>query len=117
MFRSPRDTLTSLIEKEPGFKVVGFAADGLAAVRLVREVKPVLMLMDIHRPGMGGIEATRQITGALPEVKFIGVPVYVEDQVMTAMPAAGASSFVSKNSSPEELTEAIWAAVRSRKGN
>jgi CheY-like chemotaxis protein len=106
-----RDALAALLEREPDFEVVGLAEDGLEGVRLARKVNPDIVLMDVNMPRMDGIEATRQITAELPEIKVIGLSVHAEHQIASEMLAAGAFSFVPKSSSPEELTGAIRAAV------
>jgi signal transduction histidine kinase/CheY-like chemotaxis protein len=111
-----RDALAALLEKEPGFEVVGLAEDGLEAVRLARELRPDVVLMDIHMPRMDGIEAARQITAELPEIKVIGLSVHADHETASEILAAGATSFVPKSSSPQELTEAIRTAVGSTGG-
>jgi len=112
-----RDGLRGLLEKEPGFQIVGEAANGLEAVYLTYEAKPAVVLMDINISVMDGIEATRQIMADLPEIKVIGLSLHAEQQVVSEMLAAGASSFVPKSSSPEELIDAIGTAVGSGKEN
>jgi PAS domain S-box-containing protein len=112
-----RDGLRGLLEKEPGFEIVGEAANGLEAVHRSNEGKPDVVIMDINMPVMDGIEATRQIKQALPEVKVIGLTAYAENSVSSQALSAGASSFVLKGASPEELTKAIWSAVSPGKGH
>jgi PAS domain S-box-containing protein len=112
-----RDGLRGFLEKEPGFEIVGEAANGLEAVHLTSEMKPDVVIMDINMPVMDGIEATRQTKQALPEVKVIGLTAYAQNSVYSQALSAGASSFVLKSASAEELTKAIWSAVRSGKGD
>jgi PAS domain S-box-containing protein len=106
-----RDGLRALLEREPRFRIVGEAANGLEAVRLAHETKPDVALMDVQMPKMNGLEATRRIRQDLPRVKVIGLSVNADDKVMTEMLASGASDFVLKSSTPEELCSAISITV------
>jgi PAS domain S-box-containing protein len=115
-YRLMRDGLRGFLEKEPGFEIVGEAANGLEAVHRSNEAKPDVVIMDIEMPVMDGIEATREIKQALPEVKVIGLVAYDENSVASRVLDAGASSVVPKGSSPEAVSEAIRSAVRSGKG-
>jgi PAS domain S-box-containing protein len=112
-----RDGLRGFLEKEPGFQIVGEAANGLEVVHRSNEAKPDVVIMDINMPVMDGIEATRRITQAFPEVKVIGLTAYGENSAASRVLDAGASSFVLKGSSSEELIKAIRTAVGSRKEN
>jgi DNA-binding NarL/FixJ family response regulator len=98
-----------LLETEDGFEVCGEAADGAAAVRLTRQVRPDVVVMDIRMPGTDGLEATRQITGD-PELSGVRVLVLttfdVDEYVYEAL-RAGASGFLLKDIEPVELLRAL----------
>ena len=71
--RIMRDGLRAMLEKEPDIKVVGEAADGRMAQLLARDLAPDVIIMDVNMPELNGIEATRQITADLREVKIIAL--------------------------------------------
>lgn len=106
-----RKQLASLIDVEGDMEVVGEAEDGLTAVQRTKEVLPDVVLMDVNMPGMNGVDATRQIVTALPAVKVIGVSMSSERQLVEAMLEAGASGYVLKDSSGQELANAIHQVV------
>jgi DNA-binding NarL/FixJ family response regulator len=103
-----------LVDSSPGLAVVGEAADGVAAVRVVRETKPDVVLMDIRMPEMDGIEATRQIVEARDNDKarvLILTTFELDEYVYNAL-RAGASGFLLKDTPPENLLDAIRIIAR-----
>jgi DNA-binding NarL/FixJ family response regulator len=98
-----------LIDSAPDLEVVGEAADGAEAVRLARELRPDVVLMDIRMPTMDGIEATRAIvstpTGA--QTRIIILTTFDLDEYVYDALRAGASGFLLKDTDPETLLEAI----------
>ncbi len=102
-----RKGLTVLLSTERDIKVVGEAVDGLEAVEKAGPLKPDVVLMDLVMPRMDGIEATRRITGAHPEVKILVLTSFAADDKVFPAVKAGALGYLLKDSSPEELLEAI----------
>ncbi|MGO9197256.1 MAG: response regulator [Acidimicrobiales bacterium] len=98
-----------LVDSSSDLQVLGEAADGIEAVRTVRQLRPEVVLMDIRMPGMDGIEATRQIVGA-PEgadTRVLILTTFDLDQYVYDALRAGASGFLLKDTPPEELLDAI----------
>jgi DNA-binding NarL/FixJ family response regulator len=106
-----RDGLRSLLEKQPGMEVVGEAVNGREAVQLAQRSKPDVVIMDINMPVLSGVEATRQIITALPEVKVIALSVHSEISIVVTILQAGASGFLPKDCPFEELAHAINTVV------
>lgn len=104
-----RSAVADLIDHEPGFEVVGQAADGQAAVELARAVRPDILLMDVRMPRMDGIEATAAICAdpALAETRVLVLTTYEVDEYVLRALRAGASGFIGKGTSPAELMDAI----------
>jgi DNA-binding NarL/FixJ family response regulator len=98
-----------IIAATPGFEVVGEAATGDEAVVVARTARPDVMLMDIRMPGMDGLEATRQITGAADtrDVKVLILTTFDLDEYVYAALRAGASGFLLKDTMPADLLHAI----------
>ncbi|MGH7201558.1 MAG: response regulator [Planctomycetaceae bacterium] len=105
-----RQGLASLLEHEPDIEVVGEAADGEEAVVLAESLQPDVILMDYNMPKMTGIEATARILRAQPETRIIGLSLYEEREMASAMRSAGAIAYLSKGCSTDELCRAIRAA-------
>lgn len=105
-----REGLRELISREEDMDVVGEAGDGEETVRLVKELKPEVVLMDIAMPGLNGIEATRQIKEALPRTCILVLTAYDNPEFVSAVIEAGAAGYLLKNVRGKELTNAIRTA-------
>ena len=102
-----RTGLRIVIDTEDDLTVIGEAADGHEALRLIEDLAPDVILMDIRMPGMDGIEATSRITTSHPDTKVIILTTYDIDRYVYDGLRAGASGFLLKDTAPEALTEAI----------
>jgi two-component system, NarL family, response regulator NreC len=107
-----RAGLRVLLGQEAGFEVVGEAATGEEAIERVAELQPNLVLMDLSMPGMGGLEATRQITARHPEVRVLIVTVHAEEEYLLPVLEAGGGGYVMKQSADSELIGAIRTVAR-----
>jgi len=105
-----REGLRELISREEDMDVVGEAGDGEETVRLVKELKPEVVLMDIAMPGLNGIEATGQIKEALPRTCILVLTAYDNPEFVTAVIEAGAVGYLLKNVRGKELINAIRTA-------
>ncbi|WP_433833566.1 response regulator [Actinoplanes sp. CA-015351] len=98
-----------ILDAQPGLRVVGEAGDGHDAVRLVGELEPDVVLMDLRMPGMDGVEATRQIFAGVrsrPVRVLVLTTFNLDDRAATAI-RHGASGFLLKDTTPAQLTDAI----------
>lgn len=103
-----RQGFTVLLDAEDGIEVVGQAVDGLDALAKAAELAPDVVLMDIRMPELGGIEATRRLTGrAGPPVKVLVLTTFDLDEYVYEALRAGASGFLLKDASAQELAQAV----------
>jgi DNA-binding NarL/FixJ family response regulator len=104
--------LRQLLDHYKDIRVVGEAATGFAAVDSARELKPDLVLMDISMPELNGIEATRRIVDADPEIKVVMLSMHADRRYVLEALRAGAKGYLLKDAAPEELMRAVQKVVR-----
>lgn len=103
-----------ILDAQPDIEVVADVADGVAAVRLTRELRPDVCLLDIRMPGLDGLEVTRRLAGpgTTDPVKVVVVTTFDLDEYVTGALEGGASGFLLKDADPALLIEAVRAASR-----
>ncbi|NGO10500.1 response regulator transcription factor [Streptomyces sp. HC44] len=108
-----RSAFRVLVDSEPDMEVVAEASDGAEAVRLAREERADVVLMDIRMPGTDGLAATRLISAdpGLTHVRVVMLTTFEVDEYVVQSLRAGASGFLGKGSEPEELLSAIRIAA------
>ncbi len=106
-----RQGLKALLERD-GFEVIADASDGLEAVRVAREVRPDVAVLDLAMPLLNGLDTAREILQACPETKTILLTVHTEDQYILEALRAGVRGFVVKNQAMTDLIRAIQEVSR-----
>lgn len=109
-----RKGLTDILSGVDDMEVVGAAEDGAAALALAHAVQPHVVLMDISMPGVDGIEATQKLAEMYPRIRVIMLTSYSEREKITEALAAGAVSYLTKDSAPEAVIRTIRVAAQSR---
>ncbi|MCX5752657.1 MAG: response regulator transcription factor, partial [Candidatus Krumholzibacteria bacterium] len=106
-----REGLRPLLEGR-GVEVIGEAGDGLEAVKIVKDLAPQVVIMDVALPRLGGIEATRRIVKGNRDMKVIMLTIHDEPQYVFKSLEAGAKGYLVKDAPLEELMTAIKAVMR-----
>jgi DNA-binding NarL/FixJ family response regulator len=107
-----REGLKAIIQRNPGYEVVGETGRGDTAVQMARELRPDLALVDISLPDQSGIEVAQQLRKALPKIAVMMVTMHSKvDYIVNAF-KAGATGFVTKDSAPERLLQAVDIVLR-----
>ena len=106
-----RRGLRAVLSSDERLDVVAEAENGRIAVQRARHGQPEVVLMDVRMPELDGIAATRELLAAVPEAKVIVLTTFEEDEYIDGALRAGASGFLLKRSSPEELIAAIHAVA------
>lgn len=106
-----RDGLRNILQMEPDMQVVGEAADGESAVRQAESLQPDVVLMDIHLPGIDGIEATRRVRIACPRAAIIILSMHDDDEFLFSAIREGAAGYLLKSLPSSEVVRAVRAAA------
>lgn len=106
-----RDGLRTLIQRETDMDVIAEAEDGKIVVKLVQQLLPDLVIMDIVMPSMNGIDATRDILKKHPTIKVIALSMHSDKRFVIGMLEAGASGYLLKDCAFEELATAVRAVM------
>jgi DNA-binding NarL/FixJ family response regulator len=107
-----RQGLRALLTAEEDIQIVGEAENGREAVQLVKKLLPNVVVMDIAMPVLNGLEATRQITRAVPSTKVLILSSYSDDEYVQQLTEAGAAGYMVKQTAATELLKAIREANR-----
>jgi DNA-binding NarL/FixJ family response regulator len=107
-----RRGVQTILQSFPEWELCGEASNGVDAVRLVNELQPDVVLMDITMPGMNGLEATRIIHNTHPQVKIVLLTLHESTEVLRSGFRAGASGYLLKADAEEELLRALQVVTR-----
>ncbi|MDN7142025.1 UvrY/SirA/GacA family response regulator transcription factor [Pseudomonas sp. JQ170] len=102
-----RTGITRMLADIDDLQVVGQADSGEASLKVARELKPDVVLMDVKMPGIGGLEATRKLLRSHPDVKVVAVTACEEDPFPTRLLQAGAAGYLTKGAGLDEMVQAI----------
>ncbi|HET7128733.1 MAG TPA: response regulator transcription factor [Gaiellaceae bacterium] len=109
--RLVRESLSTLLDLLDGIELVGNAADGEEALELVERNHPDVVLMDLRMPRLDGIEATRRLRERQPNVRVIALTTFADDESVLGALRAGARGYLTKDSSSDQIREAILAVA------
>jgi DNA-binding NarL/FixJ family response regulator len=109
-----RRGLRDLLEKQPGWRVVGEATNGREAVEKAKQLKPDVSILDISMPSLDGLEAARQIVASGSPTKVLILTMYHSDPLIKQMLKAGVRGYVLKSDAASELVQAVEALQRNK---
>jgi DNA-binding NarL/FixJ family response regulator len=102
-----RRGIRSILDSSPEWQFCGEADNGVAAIRLAAELKPDIIIMDVSMPGLNGLEATRVIHEAQPEIKILLLTLHQSVEILRSAFQAGAQGYLLKSEAEQELQRAL----------
>lgn len=111
-----RGGIRTLLEKAPGIVVVGEANDGVEALRLIEDLTPDVLLLDMEMPGLKGIEVAQRLQAAGSPVRVLALSAYDDKQYIFELLANGACGYLIKEEVPENIVEAVRGVSRGEQG-
>jgi len=111
-----RGGIRNLLEKAPDIEVIGEAGDGAEALRLVEELAPDLLLLDMEMPGMKGVEVARKMQANSSPVRILALSAYDDKQYILGLLASGAAGYLMKEEVPAYIVEAVRGVARGEQG-
>jgi len=109
-----RRGIRSVLTAHRGWQVVGEAGDGVQAVRLVKHLRPHVLIMEVTLPKLDGLEATRKILNDFPETKILILTMYESAQMVRRILEAGARGYILKSDTAEQLVRAVREVSRGK---
>jgi DNA-binding NarL/FixJ family response regulator len=106
-----REAIRTVLELDPRIEIVGEAADGREAILLATQLRPDVILMDLRMPGLSGLEASRRILAAQPEIRILVLTTFDDESEILAVMRSGAAGYVLKNIPAVDLKAAILSVA------
>ena len=110
-----REALCLVLQQDSSMQVVAEAGDGETALRLVNEFAPDIVVMDVARLGLSGIETTRRLLARHPELKVLALSTFLDRRIIQQMLDAGANGYIIKSAAGAELKEGIRSVAEGRR--
>lgn len=111
-----REGLRNLLEKAVGIQVIGEAGDGAETLRLVAELAPDVLVLDMEMPNLKGVEVARQLQAAGSSVHVLALSAYDDQEYIKGLLASGAAGYLTKGELPETIVEAVRGVARGEQG-
>ncbi|HEX2979176.1 MAG TPA: response regulator transcription factor [Anaerolineaceae bacterium] len=108
--------IRNLLSHSPDIEVIGEAGDGFEALRLVNELNPDVLLLDMEMPGMDGVEVARQLRMRVSPVRILALSAYNDRQYILSMLDQGASGYLIKDEAPGTIVEAVRSVAKGERG-